>query len=247
MGKFIDLTGHRFGRLVVERQLEERSKWGSCRWLVRCDCGGTRVGDTGQLRGGLLRTCGCSGVGKKEWQGHRFGSLTALKRVKILGSKHRHWECICDCGAIVLKTTNALGKWQKPYCKDSNPCCDEISYRKYRGKPVSWKEVKPIPTGRGYLKSYCYELQKFKATHRLVYEEHLGRPLQPWEHIHHKNGIRTDNRLENLELITAHKHFAGQRPADIMKADTEEAKRKALALAVQYAAVAGHDLSDLLA
>ena len=43
--------------------------------------------------------------------------------------------------------------------------------------------------------------------HRYVMEQHLGRKLTDKERIHHKNGVKTDNRIENLELTTQSEHI----------------------------------------
>jgi len=52
--------------------------------------------------------------------------------------------------------------------------------------------------------------------HRFVMSEKIGRPLRKFEYVHHKNGIRHDNRPENLEIWVS-RHPPGQTPEDLVK------------------------------
>lgn len=58
MGKYVDLSGKRYGRLTVN-SIAGRDKYGSVLWNCHCDCGKNCVTTTGRLNNGTCTSCGC--------------------------------------------------------------------------------------------------------------------------------------------------------------------------------------------
>ena len=58
MGKFIDLTGQKFNRLIVIKRVEN-SNHGKVRWLCQCSCGQQTIVKGNNLKNGHTRSCGC--------------------------------------------------------------------------------------------------------------------------------------------------------------------------------------------
>lgn len=88
------------------------------------------------------------------------------------------------------------------------------SCAKVRERHPNWK-------GGKYKNFYGYVLLKIESTnpffkmvnsrgyikeHRLVMAQYLDRCLELWEIPHHINGVKNDNRIENLELMTDSEH-----------------------------------------
>lgn len=68
-----------------------------------------------------------------------------------------------------------------------------------------WKGGRAEMTYDGYVRLYHGPGRRVYE-HRYVWEQARG-PIPPGYHVHHRNGIKTDNRLENLELLFGHTHL----------------------------------------
>lgn len=121
MGKFIDLTGQRFGRLTANKRIKDENS-GKYKWLCSCDCGGVKLASTSHLRAGTVKSCGCSTVEdikKKltiDLTGQQFGKLTVVEKDTGKKTKGTYWIVKCECGNIKSVTGSYLRKWNPTSC-----------------------------------------------------------------------------------------------------------------------------------
>ena|SRR3990167_2549344 len=85
-------------------------------------------------------------------------------------------------------------------------------------KSPNWKGGRNKSLGYIYIykPGHPFAKSKYIAEHKYIMEQKLGRYLIKGENVHHKNGIRDDNRIENLELWNTSQP-CGQRVEDKLK------------------------------
>jgi ribosomal protein S27E len=141
----------------------------------------------------------------------QLGELKKAREIGFKGTGRYIWVACLDCGKE--RWVYLLGG------KELNKRCRQCAMRRNSRHPEGdkshlWKGGK-IKTSNGYIgikiypNDFFYPMaqgQRYVIENRLIMAKHLGRCLQKWELVHHKNGIKDDNRIENLELTTKGSH-----------------------------------------
>jgi hypothetical protein len=121
------------------------------------------------------------------------------------------YPCLCGCGGIIAVKRHHHARGIPQYINGHvSRVRNSMSGRR--------EALNPHFHGGRYIDARGYVLvlapdrdtsgRKYVFEHRLIMERALGRKLDTQEHVHHRNHDKTDNRLENLELLHPSEHSA---------------------------------------
>ena len=118
MSKFKDLTGQRFGKLMVVSRADDYIKPNGnkiVQWRCVCDCGNEVVIRGEYLRSGDTKSCGC--LTSENLVGMKFGRLTVMDRESPKSKKAKGlWVCKCECGNVIKVNTSDLKSGNTTSC-----------------------------------------------------------------------------------------------------------------------------------
>lgn len=167
MGKFLDLTGQKFGRLTVIESTEQQIN-NSVVWKCKCDCGNIRFISSKNLRMGKTNSCGCL---KKESDkkpkgnvineiGNKYGHLTVIARDGSDNKGHAKWLCECDCEnhTIISTTGDNLRRGHTLSCG-----CERRSHGEIKIATLLLENGIPFETEK------AFSIIKTDITHHLIF------------------------------------------------------------------------------
>lgn len=134
----------------------------------------------------------------------RFREIDAMPKI----------PCACGCGSLIPPISKLLRA--ATFAHGHNAGGENTQFKPGiagADHPL-WKGGRSQDPNGGYIRIRIGQGRR-DLEHRIVMEQSLGRPLLSSEAVHHRNGIRHDNRLENLELWTRC-HPSGVRVADLI-------------------------------
>ena len=146
MSAAIDLTGQRFSRLTAIRRVGRKNS--GAVWLCRCDCGALKKYITSQLRGGIVKSCGCmqkKGLELRFKHGHASASGQS--------PTYTSWE------HMIGRCTNP-NNWVWKYYggRGITVCARWLEFKKFltdMGKRPSKRTLERIDNNEGYSPSNC--------------------------------------------------------------------------------------------
>jgi len=206
-----DLSNQRFGRLVViGAAITERDARGNIPWICQCDCGACVKTTGASLRSGTTTSCGC----------YRRDRLQAALVGKTRKRTPKQTYICAECGKPFQRYVSLMSNPDHPYC--SRACvgaakrsgsvlycamCDTPFYRHLAEQDIG-KKVRQFCSRSCYMewralyrKATTYPKQGARHVHRIVAEQHLGRPLTEDEVVHHIDLDKHNFDPSNLAVL----------------------------------------------